>query len=74
MELPNALEQLAPGRAREPLGGEDQRDVIAGLGRPGEVFQGLVRGRRADDLVASSVAVEQLPFDVAQGDRFVVDG
>jgi hypothetical protein len=56
------------------LGGECQRELFAGLRHPCEAFDRLLRGRCAEDLVASPVAVDQLPFDVAQGDGFVVDG
>jgi hypothetical protein len=51
VQLVSPAQELDPGHARQPLVGEQQRDLLAGLAEPPERVQAGLRGRRRDDLV-----------------------
>ena len=68
------VQQLAPGHPGEPLSGEDQGDLVAGGRKLLETGERLLRRPHADDAVVPRVAVAQLPLDVPQGVRILVNG
>ena len=74
VERAYALEQLAPGRAGELRGREDQRDIVSSIAELLENRGRFVWRRSADDRVAARVAVAQLVFDGEQRGRILLDG
>jgi hypothetical protein len=74
VEQAHAPEQLAARRPGERLSREHEGDLFPGVRELREASERLVRWARGDDPVAASIAVAQLPVDVAHGASVVVDG
>ena len=74
VKVARPIQQVASGRTREPLSRENQGNLRA-FGRKGlETGQCLARRSQAHDAVVPRVAVAQLPLDVTQRTRILVDG
>jgi lysophospholipase L1-like esterase len=74
VQLANLLEQLATGRPRQPLRGEDQRDLFARIRKLRQLLNCLARRACADNPVAARVTVAQLAFDVGECGGIFFDG
>jgi hypothetical protein len=74
VKVPHLIQQLASSHSREPLSRKDQGDLLAVSRKAFEAGKRFVRRSHAHDAVMSRVAVAQLPLNVTQRTRIVVNG
>jgi len=74
VKVTRPIQQFASGRSREPLSRENQGDLRVFGGKALETDQRLARRPYAHDAVVTRVAVAQLPLNVTQRTRVLVNG
>jgi hypothetical protein len=74
VRVTSLIQQLASGSTREPLSRKNQGDLLVFSREALETGERFVRRSQADDAVMPRVAVTQLPLNVTQRTRILVNG
>jgi hypothetical protein len=73
VKVPHPVQQLASSHFREPLSRKDQGDLLAVSRKAFKAGKRFVRRSYAHDAVMPRVAVAQLPLNVTQRTRILVN-
>ena len=74
VQVTRLIQQFASGHIREPLSRKNQGDLLAAGRKVLETGKRFVRRSHAHDAVMPLVAVAQLPLNVTQRPRILVNG